>query len=350
MRIAYVLVLASIVPLRPAPAMADGATCVYSPVTSVLAVSVTPSDDFAPALFVDQGGNIQISDADGGSDCGVATVTNTDIVTIANTSTTDPFGPFHVTQVPAFAPGSTDEPGSSDEIEFFVDLGTQGGAVHFNFNGSATPIDVAAGGNLINLNAAESDGIDADVTVTGSAGSISLLDSSFADVIDFGGGGPGVAAGPFNLGTHLGGFVLDTGADVIVGGANDDELFGAGGEDLLEGRSGDDDLSGAGGDDVLRGGPGADSMTGLQGADSVSGGSGADDVFGQGGPDLLRGNGGPDQMHGGPAADQMFGQAGADVLDGDGGNDLLNGGPGNDVCFGGPGIDTFAPSCENATQ
>jgi Ca2+-binding RTX toxin-like protein len=326
-------------------AKADEATCAYDAVTHVLAVRITPSNDFAPSLNVIQGGQIVISDGDDGSDCGPATVTNTDTIAISSTSDTQTFGPFHVHEPELFVPGLTNETGSSDEIEFVVDMGTQGGDVHFDFHASASPVTVAAGGNQINLNAAESDGIDADVTVMGSKGIIEFLDTEFADLIDAGGGGAGVPANPFLRRTFFEGYVLDAGADVFIGGARDDVVFGMGGDDHLEGGSGEDQMQGFGGDDVMLGGPGKDLIEGSQGADTLSGGGAADVVFGQAGPDLVHGNGGSDHVVGGALADRLFGDAGADLLQGQGGNDALNGGPDDDVCQGGAGADTFA-ACE----
>jgi hypothetical protein len=334
--------------LAPSAARGDSATCAFDAVTHILSVEVTPSNDSAPSLNVIQGGEIVISDGDGGSDCGSATVTNTDTIALASMSESEPFGPFHVHQVPAFVPGFTNETGSSDEIEFLVDLGAQGGHVDFDFHASTSPAVVAAGGNEINLNAAEVDAIDADVTVTGSKGVIEFFDTEFADVIDAGGGGPGVPAQPFRRRVFIGDYVLDTGADVFVGGSGDDALFGVGGDDHLEGGSGDDHMSGSSGDDVVLGGPGNDVLYGSRGADTMGGDRGEDFVSGGGGGDVLLGNGGADHPVGGPGPDRLFGGAGSDLVEGQSGDDSLNGGPNHDICIGGAGADTFAHSCEVA--
>jgi Ca2+-binding RTX toxin-like protein len=304
--------------------------CTYDSTTHSVAVLVTPSNDFAPGIVVVQG-DLVIDDGDGGSDCGAATVTNTDTIAISNASDTEPFGPFHVLGAFTFAPGFSDESGSSDEIEFSIDFGPAGGEVDFDYHSSTSPINVAAGKKQINLNAAESDGIDADVTISGSKGVINFLDTEFADVIDAGGGGAGVPAQPFIPRVFFLGYVLDTGADVFIGGAGNDDILGVGGDDHLEGGAGNDQIQGFGGNDLVRGGPGVDF------------------IFGQGGADLLHGNGGADDVEGGPAADRLFGDAGADDLAGQGGNDAINGGPDNDSCSGGPGADTFA-ACETAHQ
>jgi Ca2+-binding RTX toxin-like protein len=344
-------------------ASADGATCMYSVLTKTVAVAVTPSEDFAPSLLVDDSNSIVVSDADAGTiNCGLATTSNTDSVTIVNTSTSEPVDTFDVKLFRPFAPGFTDEAGSSDEIEFTVDFGPAGGTVGFDATlttstVSLKPVNIAAGANLVNLDASETDGVDADVTIV-SASSLLVSVTELPDTVDLSGGGPGVPDQPLPIDANIFPF-FDASPDVFIGGDGDDRIRGGGGDDLLEGRAGNDVISGGTGEDEILGGSGVDEVAGEgagigqpsgQDGDSISGGGGDDFLFGDAGGDVLQGQAGVDEVFGGPGADQLFGGLGPDTLAGSAGNDTLNGGPANDVCNGGPGADTFAPSCEGQNQ
>jgi Ca2+-binding RTX toxin-like protein len=342
--IAGAAVLAMLV-VRATPARADSVTCAYDSDTKTVTVEVTPSNDFAPDVDVDPSGNIYTSDADDTDivDCGSATVTNTDTVSITNASTTTSVGPFYVNLTVPFAPGFTDEAGSSDEIEFAVDFGPAGGVVSFVFG--PEPMNVTAGGNKVNLNAAESDGIDADVTLANA--DLVLHGTEFADTVDAGGGGAGVPNAPLQTDTELyGDSIVESSPDVLIGGDGRDVVYSEGGDDRIAGGRGNDELHGGAGLDQIDGGPGKDEIAAGGGDDAIDGGGGADDLFGQGGIDVLHGQAGADQVHGGSSGDALFGDAGPDVLQGEGGNDSLNGGPDDDVCDGGPGADTFNATCE----
>ena len=330
----------------PTVAKADSVTCAYDSDAKTVTVAVTPSNDFAPDLDVDPSGNIYTSDADDTEivDCGSSTVTNTDTVSITSTSSSQPVGPFYVYLDVPFAPGFTDEAGSSDEIEFIVDFGPAGGSIAFVFGPAA--MSVSAGGNKLNLNANESDGIDADVTISNA--DLTLYGTSLSDTVDGAGGGPGVPMAASNVDSVIfGGLIGETSPDTLIGGDGNDEIWGIGGDDQVAGGRGNDRIFGGAGLDLLDGGPGKDEIDGNGGNDTIDGGGAPDDLFGQGGVDLLHGQAGADQIHGGSSGDALFGDSGPDVLQGEGGNDSLNGGPDDDVCDGGPGADTFNASCES---
>lgn len=344
-RLGGAVLLFMLAPPWTEPVLADSANCSYDALTMTVSVSVTPSNDFAPGIHVFPSGDIGVSDADDPPiDCGAATVSNSDTISIVNTSTTDPVGLFIQLDFP-FAPGATNETGSSDEIEFNIDFGAGGGVVRFD--DSPVALHVVMGGDQINLDASETDGVDADVTVTGA--DVFFMGTVFDDVIDAGGGGPGVPAQPFQADVELNGGVNDTGADTLIGGDGNDRIFGIGGQNHIEGGAGDDQIYGGADDDVLLAGPGKDEANGFQSIDTISGGGGNDLLFGQGAADVIHGRGGFDQLFGGPSGDQLFGNAGPDTIEGEGGNDALHGGTNNDVCLGGPGTDSFT-ACEIANQ
>ena len=194
-----------------------------------------------------------------------------------------------------FSPGFTNEPGSSDEIEFVVNY-TDAGSRYLsleNTNDIGTNpnlVFTVLGGNQINLNAAESDGLDADINVNGmSSGTVE------------------VSVGSFQSGVFLDNFVNATGGQgtpetsfsrpVRLGGAGGvDALTGGGKGDLLLGRDDVDLLAGSGGGDRVRGGAGGDSLSGGGGADDLEGGTGADDIDGGSGKDVCRGGPGQDSL------------------------------------------------------
>ena len=123
-----------------------------------------------------------------------------------------------------------------------------------------------------NLNADETEDIDADLTTSGAcvqpevtagdgadvisaAGGLGTGDPSWIAVFFNGGLGNDVLTGGRSNDALLGG----AGADRIVGGDGDDiRLFGGDGRDVLIGGDGNDKLNGGGGHDVCKGGPGTD--------------------------------------------------------------------------------------------
>ena len=393
-RALVVLATASAALAFAAPAMADNATCSYGAGTAT--VAVTPGDNFAPSIVRDAAGEIRILDSDGSSDCGAATVTNTDTVVINNVDPAQPLvTPIYLKFREPFAPGASDEPGSSDEIEFEANLGpggTLGLDVTFSTSDPGVPFDVAVGANQINLNASETEGIDADVTMNGVT-EIYFNPGAFDDRF-VASGGAGTPAEPTPVPIFGGGGF--GGNDFIVGGNGGDRLFGADGDDFVDGGAGDDLIEGEvlthlspAGNDVLLGGPGNDQLSGYDGADYIDGGPGNDRVYGddfhvplagaadvmiggdgndiiqgQAGDDSASGGAGVDQIlgglgneiaAGGPGKDKVKGEDGDDTLKGNGGKDRLGGGAGNDAhrggtgvdrCQGGPGADTFN-SCEH---
>jgi Ca2+-binding RTX toxin-like protein len=273
-------------------------------------------------------------------DCGASTMTNTDTV-IINDVTTPP-GPgggreaasIHILpEGGPWAPGFTDEPGASDEIEFVISLGTQGPLLGtegdtVEFEGSASEVasTVVLGGAEINLNADEIDGVDADVVLDGVEAFV-FRGNRFSDSVT-GSGGAGTPRVPYE------GEILASGkggSDAFEGGSRGVSFFGNKGNDGLLGGAGDDFLAGGSGKDVIRGGPGHDGLIGGHGSDLIVGGSGRDTGWGAAGSDRLRGQADPDDLLGGPD------------------DDRLDGGPGRDGCNGGAGTNALK-RCERETR
>ncbi|HEY3071954.1 MAG TPA: hypothetical protein VGJ46_03985, partial [Candidatus Limnocylindrales bacterium] len=161
-----------------------------------------------------------------------------------------------------FQPGATNEPGDSDEIEISVSLG--GGADSLYITDSDVAQDhfvVGQGSGMfaigrINLNADETNGIDADLTL--------ILGLETLTINGAGGGDTISGAGGFGTGESF------TYPVAIYGNAGPDTLTGGSSYDYIEGGSEAD---------IIKGGPGPDylnSQDGVQGNDSVYGGTGAD--------------------------------------------------------------------------
>ena len=112
---------------------------------------------------------------------------------------------------------------------------------------------------------------------------------------------------------------LDTGNDVLDGGADNDTLTGGWGKDTFYGGSGNDTLDSGGGDDKLYGDDGDDTLSGGAGKDTLSGGDGNDLLLGGDDDDILMGGVGNDTLYGGGGSDLFIFNMGE-------GNDTVDGG------------------------
>ncbi|MGV6840740.1 MAG: Hint domain-containing protein [Planktomarina sp.] len=92
---------------------------------------------------------------------------------------------------------------------------------------------------------------------------------------------------------------VDSGEDLLYGGAGDDSIRTDGANDTVYGESGDDVLEGTVGTQELYGGIGDDSIDGGSGDDSIDGGSGDDSVYGGAGNDTIVVSSGSDLIDGG---------------------------------------------------
>lgn len=301
--------------------------CTYDPGARAVAVVVAAGE----ARSIQVSGSQILAD---GAPCGAATVTNTDRISITDpsvggsaTATLDLSGG-------PFAPGATDEPGASDEIEIAVNLGDGPGDRLVIAGGPGD--DSLLGGTLgLNLNAHELAGVDVDLTASG-VESWEILGGGGNDRLDAG-GGPVVGSPLPSPAAIRGG----SGSDVLVGGQAGDVVDGGEGFDTVDySRSSGavsvtigDGVAGDGvpgeGDDVLGtveaaiGGPGDDTIQGDGSAELLLGGPGGDTLIGGGGDDDLRGEDGDDSLSGGINDDQLVGGPGDDVEIGGGFNDLF---------------------------
>ena len=297
--------------------------------------------------------------------CGGATMTNTDMVDIDGATGTEKLtidfaaGPF--------APGMTDEAGSTDEIEWSIDPIDE---LIINGSGGADTIRLGASG----INLSPGSDTDADVIPATPIDLVTVNAAAGADVVT-GGGAFGADPGWWMSPLLLNG---DAGADKLTGGLANDELSGGTEKDTLLA------LKIADGSDLFLGGAGVDTLsystrtgnlsitldeTGNDGlAGELDNASGIENVIGGLGNDTIdggilvmnntfRGGPGSDDLFGGPGADNLLGEAGADDLFGGNGADILNaldGVSGNDTLDGGNGTDTCkrdagdgASNCEN---
>ena len=279
------------------------------------------------------------------SNCGEATVNNTDTIVIDATT-----GEFQVNIHLAhgmFRPGFSEEPGDNDEIEFELDFDDDDSLM---FVGSDDPLQLRIGGGdtdnpetLVNLNAGEaSEGSDADVVVD------RLTDLSVSGNSAEGEGHAFDARGGLGTGQAwprslylFGG----SGDDRIVGGVGRDHVRAGLGDDFVNGSGGRDRLKGSNGDDFVIGGKGIDKVRGYEGDDRLRGELGADFVVGGTGNDVMAGGRGADWMRGLGGTDDISGGDGNDELYGDGKSDLLDGGRGTDFCDGGEANDDYR-ECE----
>jgi Ca2+-binding RTX toxin-like protein len=200
---------------------------------------------------------------------GVATVYNTNTIVVLGGAGTQILG-IHL-DYGGFKPGFTNEPGTSDEIEISVSLG--GDSDSLNIRGSGVGDNIVVGKSSgfavlgrMNLNAYETTGVDADLTLIVGIEEIVLYGKGGNDTISGAGG-----AGTGDAATHMLKIAGDDGADTLTGGAVGDKIGGGQGTDVMKGGAGPDWLDaqdGAGGDSVY-GGTGADTCV-LDAGDSAT--------------------------------------------------------------------------------
>jgi Ca2+-binding RTX toxin-like protein len=172
-----------------------------------------------------------------------------------------------------FKPGYTDEQWSSDEIEFAISLGG-GNADILDIRGSEVADYIRAGTSsgfamgALNLNAKESRGVDADVTMIIGIEHVYIFGLAGVDTIS-GNGGAGTGD-PAEFRLFISG--MDN-PDFLTGGAASDLIVGGNGGDLIKGGAGPDFLNGKDGvegNDELRGGPDDDNCQADQGDTLIS--------------------------------------------------------------------------------
>ena len=262
--------------------------------------------------------------------CSGSTVLNTDTIDVDGATGTESVtidfagGPY--------APGMTDETGTTDEIEWSIDPIDE-----LTIIGSAGADTIRLGSSGINLS---NDG-DADIVPATPIALVTVNAAAGNDVVT-GVGAFGADPGWWMSPIHENG---EAGADKLTGGLAGDEIDGGTENDTLSALK---ILDGA---DLFFGGLGIDSLSystrtdalvitlddaandGASGegddvrVENVIGGKNNDSI--SGGTltmkNAFRGGTGNDDLFGGPGADNLTGDAGADDLYGEGGNDVLNG-------------------------
>jgi len=298
---------------------------VFHPATRT--IEVTPREPyfagvrlvrFGDAIYVYQLSGAQyVSD---GCEGGIPTVYNTDRV-VNSGEAINPLTVYIDLSGGDFAPGATDEPGSTDEIEFDPTGGEAGnGALppaQAVVTGDAAADSLRAGALGINLNPTSELFSGADLDVKTKAGARNEL---------AGGGGDDRLAS--------------------IGGSATGDPAGA----TLRGGDGDDTLTGGSGADTLDGGPGADKLTGGAGEDMASyyGASGGVTVSllvaeaqetGGAGMDTLSA---VENLEGSRMGDVLAGDAGHNLIRGSEGDDTIDGGLSSDKLIGGDGVNTLS--------
>ena len=178
----------------------------------------------------------------GGVWCGgVATVTNTDAIWVDGDGDTQNL--FLELANGGFRPGRTNESGTSDEIEFSVNLGGGSDIVRIEGTDAVQKVDIGQGPSQfgivrrVNLNAGETTHIDTDVSIVNVE---TMLVEGFggADVIRAR-GLKGTGPDPLNLYFWVYG---GEGNDIIKGGNSFDHLDAGPGTDIVYGYGFGDDF------------------------------------------------------------------------------------------------------------
>ena len=358
------------------PSAAEAAsTCTYNASKRMITVSGDAS------VLIERSGDTITSSVGACTNGAVdATVHNTDIIKVNIT-----FGPgiaFGIDEGNGMlAPGFTNEPGTTDEIEVSI---ARGATVILLGTPSNDHIRLGQGG--INLNAEE---VSDDVDVSGFSAIEFISSGQGHDIVSTRGGhGTGSAVEPFVaiLGGEgndklLGAHILHPG-DITPDPGFRYTLDGGPGSDRLEGSSFADELNGGDGDDYIDGGAGLDEMDGEDGINTVAflleneqvavnlpgnsvshedydetsvagfqhaiGSNKADLLLGEGTANRLEGRGGDDHFDGAGGIDQIFGQGGNDTIlggtevdqiSGQSGDDVVNASDEGESISGGPGTD-----------
>lgn len=239
-----------------APVAAISVSC--SRISAKMIVDVTGSGEVV--ISRNRGGTILID----GTSCSGGTVTNIDYIRV-NGDSADQIVKIDMANG-TFAPGFTNEVGSSDELEFYFYLGAGNsgakifaGAADDNIRLGYTTTTVGAVPR-INLNAGETTGIDADIYVVSPTFGMFASGSTGADTISAA-GGAGTGDPWINTGMKISG---GNGADTLTGGPGPDSMIGGPGTDVLNGAQGADSLEvddGVSGNDTINGGQGVDFCT-----------------------------------------------------------------------------------------
>jgi Ca2+-binding RTX toxin-like protein len=389
----------TVIMLGSTPASA-ATTCTFNPSTRVLTLTYdAPAQDIITRQQTGDTTQIEVitPGPGGGTEIpctgGTPTVSNTDRIVVTESSSL--FTGVTLWDPASFRPGFTNEPGSSDEIEWSLNS-IEG----LDILGSEGPDVWRFGNDGVNFNAAEGS-TDRDVSFTGIQSTEQVTGNS-RDLVDGRGGAGTGGAFPFPMGVQSGdgndvvnggsaddsvrpeGFSSMNTNDVVTGGAGRDTIdyffapsgvrvnLSAGtavgpatgndtlgsienvlgsdvGNDFLIGNPSPNRLEGEGGNDRIRPVGGGGPLL-----DTPDGGDGIDTVDYSNEPRRVRvdlTSGPPSCSQGATGAsigtdcliaiERAIGGMRADLLIGDGGNNQLTGGPGDDEARGGGGADVL---------
>ena len=329
--------------------------CTFS--SGTVSVTITAPNEGA-TIARTAGGQIQV----GGVQCGTATVTNTDKITVAGALGAQA-ARFDLANG-GFAPGATAEGTGTSEIEIEIDLMTgnettaQPDSVSITGTGAADTVRMGTLG--INANGDD----DADITGPAGGGTSTIRAEAYdiaglagPDVISGAGGVDVGGAFPIAPATRLDG---GPAPDQLTGGDSSDTLIGGPGNDTENGGNNQDffkeDAVANGNDDFVGGGSPYDTIDygqrtagvtvdldgvaddGQPGVENDNVHSDIEIVYGGSGPDTIADASGVFQtrtLQGGDGGDTITGGPAGDILYGQGGDDTMHGGPQGDDLYGG---------------
>lgn len=254
--VALVLVMVGALLAVGAPAWSTNVTsCTYNDTVGLVTVDIGVND----SVTVNRDGDvIEMNGAACTDGVTEATVSNTEVINIVGSAGNETATLSLLTG--RFAPGRSDEPGGSDEIEIFVYLsdGTDRLELLGRDKRDAFVFGTQGGQTRVNLNATEGDTVDYDLSI----------DVNVESFVAFGSGGNDtlLATGGAGTGTILHRSIRLVGMgghDTLIGGKGSDVLDdrkGTGDRDVLRGKGGNDQLLTRDGDGLDRaiGGPGDD--------------------------------------------------------------------------------------------
>ncbi len=306
------------------------------------ALTIQSSAVLDEARIVRSGDNIVVSKGQTAVNCGAqATVYNTHVIAHSDNSGGESYFTIDLRGGP-FAPGETDEPGDSDEIDIQAVMGDGDDRLYI----WGAPGDdfwrlgQTAKGTGVNLNAGleSRPGETPDVDLDLRGATLGVLMSDTGDDRVLASGGPEFT-GPFPMRVD------------VNGGDGDDQLAGGNGPDNITDGPGNDDVRGGANDDqIVEWGPTA-------GDDTFEGGTGIDGIAwadftapmrvdmrmtgrqdtGAGGRDVVTGfeeastSDGNDVLIGTDGDNRLSTNDGDDVVAGLGGNDRIEAGGGDDT-------------------
>lgn len=252
--------IAAMAVIGPSPVAAGepSATCDYNAASHKVTVDMDGS--IAALLVRDGAGHIKVNEVWCDQ---AATVTNTDSIEVTG-DLSDQTLIIDLANK-GFRPGRTNEAGKSDEIELSINLEAGGGdSIVIQGTDAVQKIDLGETVSQfvtvrkVNLNAAESTGIDADVSITNAE--IFIISAAGGNDVVRARGKAGTGPHPLSMRAFIYG---GNGNDKLKGGSANDNLYGEAGVDVVWGFEGDDWMpltDGAGGD-IGHGGPGMDTCS-----------------------------------------------------------------------------------------